>query len=85
MPRDVQPVEPGAFDAWAIAMVLTLRHRHGRRHSCRCEECRAIKRVCALAREAGAMKAARRKRPRPPRTFGHVATVDPAVYPELVG
>lgn len=50
-----------AFDAWCIAVVLCLRHRVGRRHACRCEECRAVKRVCVLAREAVAMKQARRK------------------------
>lgn len=80
--------EPNAFDAWAIAVVLTLRHREGRRHSCRCEECRAVKRVCALAREAVAMKGARRRVRRPSAdrlTHGQAATCDPAFQPELVG
>lgn len=64
MPSSVLPREPAAnaFDAWAIAVVLCLRHRVERRHSCKCEECRALKRVCALAREAVAMKQARRRR-----------------------
>lgn len=63
MPSPVLPREPAAnaFDAWAIAVVLCLRHRVGRRYSCRCEECRALARVCALAREASAMKQSKRR------------------------
>lgn len=49
-------------DLDAIQYVACLRHRIGTQRSCRCEECRAIKRVCALAREAVAMKQAKRKR-----------------------
>jgi len=50
-----------AKDMDAIAVVAALRHRIGTRRVCNCEECRAVKRVAALAREAVAMKAARRR------------------------
>lgn len=40
----------------AIAKVSKLRHWtgtvRGPRHTCKCDECRAIKQVCALATEA---------------------------------
>lgn len=48
-----------AADNDAIALVAMLRHRIDTRRSCKCEECRALKRVVALAREAVDMKAAR--------------------------
>ena len=51
-----------AADLDAVALVAALRHRIGTVRSCKCEECRAIKRVCALAREAVAMKAARSRK-----------------------
>lgn len=51
-----------AADDSAIAYVACLRHRIGTQRSCRCEECRALVRVCALAREAVAMKQAKRRK-----------------------
>jgi hypothetical protein len=43
-----------------IELVLALRHWTAggdrKNHTCKCEECRAIKQVCALAREAIAKK-----------------------------
>lgn len=50
-----------ARDLDAIALVAMLRHRVSTRRDCRCEECRALKHVCVLAREAVAIKAARRR------------------------
>jgi hypothetical protein len=49
-----------ALDMDAIALVRCLRHRYGDKHLCKCEECRAIIRVVTLAKEAVAMKDARR-------------------------
>lgn len=44
----------------AIERVMKLRHwtgsRLGPRYDCKCEECRAVKQVCALARETLARK-----------------------------
>lgn len=51
-----------AADLSAIALVSCLRHREGTQRTCRCEECSSIKRVCALAREAVAMKEARKRK-----------------------
>lgn len=55
---------PKLSDTWMINTVSGLRHWtgsiRGRQHTCKCEECRAIKRVCALACEAIAMRASRR-------------------------
>jgi hypothetical protein len=49
-------------DTEQIAVVRALCHRvAGMRSSCKCEECAAIRRVCTLAEEAVAMKAARLK------------------------
>ena len=39
-------------DREAREIVLNLRHRVGAQHSCPCVECRAVKRICALALEA---------------------------------
>lgn len=41
-----------AADSDAIALVAMLRHRVDGERRCKCEECRALKRVVALAREA---------------------------------
>lgn len=42
-----------------LARVLALRHHVGnQRHTCRCDECRAIIQVVAAARENNARKAA---------------------------
>lgn len=51
-----------AADLSAIAYVSCLRHRVGTQRTCRCEECRALVRVCALAREAVQMKQAKRRK-----------------------
>lgn len=51
-----------AADMDAIALVRALRHRIGTHRNCRCEECRALVRVAALAKEAVDMKQAKRTR-----------------------
>lgn len=49
-------------DTNAIATVKRLRHRtDGGRHECECGECSSVVRVCVLASEAIAMKAAKGK------------------------
>ena len=48
-------------DMDAIALVAALRHRIDTRRTCRCEECRALKRVVVLAREAVVMKETRKR------------------------
>lgn len=50
-----------ARDLSAIAYVQHLGARHGQHRGCRCERCTAVRRVVALAREAVAMKEARKK------------------------
>ncbi len=55
-----------AADLDAIALVLGTRHQIAlpgkRRRVCRCEECRAVARVCELARRAVGVKAGKRRR-----------------------
>jgi hypothetical protein len=63
MSAETRQVVDSVGVAWQIALVRGLRHRVNGQHSCRCEECRAIVAVCALANEAVAMKQARRKPP----------------------
>jgi hypothetical protein len=48
-----------------IARVMNLRHWTGgkhRRHDCKCDDCKAIKQVCAAAREVLVRKEALGKR-----------------------
>jgi hypothetical protein len=49
-------------DGWQIPLVLALRRRTANgRHQCPCDECRAIKQVCALASERLVMPSDRRR------------------------
>ena len=62
---DTESIVAAGMDGWAIAVVRGLRHREGTRHTCKCEECKSIVRVCALATERLAMsqrKGRRRER-----------------------
>ena len=59
---DTESVVAAGMDGWAIAVVRGLRHREGTRHTCKCEECKSIVRVCALATERLAMSQRKGKR-----------------------
>ena len=61
-PQEPEPAPSSpSREEWAIAQIEKLRHRvAGSRSSCRCKECRALVQVLTLAREAVAMKNARR-------------------------
>jgi hypothetical protein len=50
-----------AYDKDAIAMVETRIHRVEGKRTCRCEDCRALRRVVLLAREAMAERDRRTK------------------------
>jgi hypothetical protein len=50
-----------AYDKDAIAVLETKIHRVDGKRVCRCEDCRAIRRVCLLAREAMDERAKRSK------------------------
>jgi hypothetical protein len=50
-----------AYDKDAIAMVETRIHRVEGKRTCRCEDCRALRRVVLLAREAMAERDKRTK------------------------